>query len=192
MKYVKMLGLAAVAAMALMAFAGTASATVLTSPAGTHYTGAIQASAESSLLLRAGFANITCTESSVAGTTENTGGPSETVRGPISSLTFSNCNATVHVLKTGSLEVHTIGSGPNGTLTSTGAEATVATLGTSCTYGTNNTHIGTLTGSKTTGGNATLDIEAKLTKTAGGFLCASPAAWEGSYVVTNPSYLDIS
>jgi len=194
MKYVKMLGLAAVAAMALMAFAGTASATVLTSPSGTALPAGteIVASAESSLLLRAGFANITCTESNVVGKTENAGGAGETVRGPIGTLTFSSCNATVHVLKKGSLEVHAVGSGPNGTLISTGAEATVSTAGISCTYGTLNTHIGTLTGSSTTGGDATLHIEAKLNKTAGGFLCASPAAWEGNYIVTSPTPLDVS
>jgi hypothetical protein len=192
MKYVKMLGLAVVAAMALMAFAGSASATVLTSPAGTQYKGEIQASAESSLLLKAGFANITCTESNVAGTPTNFGGAASTVSGPISTLTFNVCNATVHVLKKGTLEIHTIGAGPNGTLTSSGAEVTVSTAGTSCTYGTNNTDIGTLTGSKTTGKTATMDIKASLTKTAGGFLCASPAAWEGSYVVTKPDYLDVS
>jgi len=192
MKYVKMLGLAAVAAMALMAFAGSASATVLTSPSGTQYKGEINASAESSLLLKAGFANITCTESSVAGTPTNFGSSTTTVSGPISTLTFSSCNATVTVLKKGSLEIHTIGKGPNGTLTSTGAEVTVATGGVSCTYATNNTDIGTLTGTTTAGTKATMDISASLTKSAGGFLCASPAAWEGSYWVTKPVPLSVS
>jgi hypothetical protein len=195
MKHVKMLGLAVVAAMALMAFAGSASATVLTSPAGTQYKGEINASAEpgTSLLLKAGFANITCTQSTVAGTPTNFGGAAATVSGPLSTLTFSSCNATVTVLKKGTLEIHAIGTGPNGTLTSSGAEVTVATGGVSCTYGTTNTDIGTLTGSKNLGvKTATMDISANLTKTAGGFLCASPAAWEGAYVVTKPDYLDVS
>ena len=194
MKYLKKLGFVAVWMGVMMAYASNASATVLTSPPGVALPAGVevQASAESSLLLRAGFANITCTESVLIMKTENPGGPVETVRGPVSHLTFSNCNATVHVLKKGSLEFHVIGNGPYGTVTSTGTEVTVSTLGTSCTYGTKNTDIGNLTGSAYTTTSATLDVSASLTKTAGGFLCNSPAPWEGSYVITSPWYLDVS
>ena len=190
MKYLWM-GLAAVSA--ILIGVSTASATTLTSPNGAVVPAGnqITLSLENSLLFRAGFTSLTCTQSSIAVNTENTGGSSETVRGPVESLTYSNCNATVHVLKKGSLEFHVIGGGPNGTVTSTGTEVTYASLGTSCTYGTANTPIGTLTGSKNTGSGATLDIKVNLFKTAGGFLCASPAAMEGSYVVTKPEYLDV-
>ena len=199
MKYVKMLGLVAVAAMALMALAGAASATTLTSPAGTVLPAGtvIDASAEpgTSLTLKAGFANITCTESTVKGKTTNAGGPTETVKGNIETLTFSNCGSSiVTVLKLGTLEIHTdtAKEDGNGTLTATGQEVTVAQSGVTCTYATNNTDLGTLTGSKNLGGKtATFDIAAELTKSAGGFLCASPAKWEGSYTVTTPDYLDV-
>jgi len=202
MKYLKMLGLAAVAAAALMAFvgAGSASATTLTCtnppgtkvvcPAGTT----IDATAGSSLNLKAGFANITCTESTVHGKTTNTGSSTETVKGHIEGLTFGKCNATVTVIEKGTLEIHTDQEGVtdnNGTLTGSGSVVTVATGGISCTYATNNTDLGTVKGSTSTGGIATMIINAELTKSAGGFLCANPAHWEGSYEITTPAWLDV-
>jgi len=203
MKLLKMAGLAAIAALGLMAFAGAGSAsattltctnppgTKVTCPAGTN----VDLSAESSLLIKAGFANITCTESTIKGKTSNTGSATETVKGNIETLTFSPCNATVTVLRKGSLEVHTdeegITSG-NGTLTGSGTEFTVAVSGVTCTYGTSNTDLGTLTGSSPkSNATATLDLTADLLKFAGGFLCASPARWEGTYTVTEPDWLDV-
>jgi hypothetical protein len=202
MKYVKMLGLAAVAAMALMAFASSASATTLTctNPPGTKVTcpagTVIDASAESSLTLHAGFANITCTESTVKGQITKPGSSTETASGPIETLTFANCpNAKVVVIKKGTLEVHTDEEGVtngNGTVTSSGAEVTVETAGITCTYATNNTDIGTLTGSSVTGSTATFDINAELTRVAGNiFFCATPAHWEGNYKITEPDWLDV-
>jgi len=203
MKYLKMLGLAVVAAAALMAFVGasSASATTLTctNPPGTKVTcpagTTIHATAESSLTLKAGFANITCTESTVHGLTSNTGSATETVKGNIEALTFGACNATVNVIKKGSLEIHTQNAtaNNNGTLTGTGSEVTVSTLGVSCVYGTPTaTDLGTLTGSTSRGGStATMDISAELTKISGGFACANPAHWEGSYTVTSPDWLDV-
>jgi hypothetical protein len=107
MKHLKMLGLALVAAAALMAFAGPASATTVTSPAGTEYTGEIYATATSSLLLQAGFSNATCTESTVKGKVESNGGAAAS--GNISFLSFSGCNFTLDVLSGGSLEVESTG-----------------------------------------------------------------------------------
>jgi hypothetical protein len=189
MKLFKILGVAAVAAMALMAFAGSASATTLTSPAGSIYTKEIKATAAGTLTLKAGFATITCTESTVAGK-PNAQSDTTTVTGNISTLSFGGCNATVTTLTKGSLEIHAIGSGPNGTLTGQGSEVTVSTAGTSCVYGASTgTHLGVLTGSSST--TATMDISAELTKISGGFLCANPAHWEGTYSVTTPDNLVI-
>jgi hypothetical protein len=204
MKYLKMLGLAAVAAAGLMAFvgAGSASATTLTCtnppgtkvvcPAGTT----IESTATSSLLLKAGFAEITCTASTVKGKTSNAGSTTETVKGPIETLTFTSCgSSTVDVIKNGSLEIHTDTEGVtdgNGTVTGTGSEVTVSAFGTSCVYGTPEPKdLGTLKGSSNTGGTATFTISASLSKVSGGFLCANPAAWSGSYKVTNPDWLDV-
>ncbi|MGN6254285.1 MAG: hypothetical protein ACTHO8_04805 [Solirubrobacterales bacterium] len=206
MKYLKMLGLAAIAACALMAFvgAGSASATTLTctEPAGTKITcpkgTEIHAVSEGKAVLDAPFGNIEC-ESTVTGKTSNTGSSTETVKGPIESLTFTNCgNDTVTVLKKGELEIHTF---PNekeweegkGTLTSTGTEVTVIHLGVHCIYTTSATDIGTLTGSKQTGATPTLDISATIPRTGGnsGAFCGTSAPWTGSYKVTTPDWMDV-
>jgi hypothetical protein len=195
MKYMKMLGLAAIAAAALMAFVGasTASATVLcktnASPCPEHYPSGttVEATLKSgtSALLEAGFANITCTSSTVTGKTSNTGGANETVKGAISTLSFSNCNATVTTIKNGELEIHATGKG-NGSLVGKGSEVTVAIGSTSCVYGTSTgTTLGTLTG----GTPATMNVKASLTRISGGFLCASPATWTATYTVTKPTTL---
>jgi hypothetical protein len=207
MKHLKIMGLAAVAVAAMMAFAGTASATILTSPAGTKYEGEIRSSAETSLTLKAGFANITCTESTVAGTPKNFGSATETVSGPIGTLSFGNANhecvlagsktvAIVTVISNGNLEIHTqeAKENGNGTLTGSGSKVKieVPSLGTTCVYGTGTgLDLGTLTGSRNTGTTATMDINAELSREEGGFTCANPAHWEGSYKVTVPDYLDV-
>jgi hypothetical protein len=198
MKYIKMLGLAAVAAAALMAFmgAGTASAAKLTSPAGTQLLAGtvIKAEAEGHVTLHPPIGSITCAKSSVEGKTTTAGGgnPTTTVKGEITLLTFTECNATVTVLKKGTLEIHSLGGG-NGTLTSSGAEVTVSFSGFHCIFSTSNTDLGTVTGSGVTKSNATLDISATIPRTGGssGVFCGSTAAWTGAYKVTQPNPLVI-
>jgi hypothetical protein len=201
MKYIKMLGLAAVAAAALMAFVGasTASAATLTSPANSVVTVGteIKAENEGKVILDPPFGAIECSVSTVAGKVTNAGGKTgeevtHTVSGSIETLTFSSCNATVTVLKKGTLEIHSLGNG-NGTLTSSGAEVTVQFFGTHCIFATNNTDLGTVTGSSTTGKTATLDISATIPRTGGssGVFCGSTAAWTGAYEVTAPDPLFI-
>ena len=219
MKYLKMLGLAAIAAGALMAFAGagTASATTLTctNPPGTRVvcpTGTvIKAESEGHATLDSIIGNIECA-STVEGSTSNEGSSTETVSGNISALTFTGCtnSAVVTVLAKGSLEVHTDPADPegksgktgNGTLTSTGTEVTVEQSGFHCIFKTNGTDIGTLTGA-TTATNAakefthmaTLDISATIPRTGGrsGIFCGSSAPWTGSYTVVSPNngWLDV-
>lgn len=196
MKYLKILGLAAIAAAALMAFAGTASATELTCGAEMCPTGTeIKSVSEGHATLDAPFGTIQC-NSAVSGKTSNTGG-AETVEGSISTLDFTNCtNATVDVLKNGTLEIHTAGStaNGNGTLTSTGAEVTVEYLGTHCIFTTKETDLGTVTGSaNTANGRATLDISARIPRTSGrsGVFCGESAPWTGSYEVTAPTTLNV-
>jgi hypothetical protein len=183
MKYVKMLGLLAVAAAALMAFAGVASATTLTSPTGTTYTGEIKAEAGTTEL-HCPFTTVSCTKSTVAGKVENSGA-GVTAGGKISSLTFTGCNFPVTVLKPGSLEIHHT-SGYNGTLTSTGAEITIETSIASCLYKTSATDVGSLTG----GSPAKLAINsAAIPRTGHSFFCGSSGQWTGSYEVTSPTSL---
>lgn len=202
MKYAKILGLLAVAAAAMMAFAASASATEVTSPTGTLYTGEIHAEAEHNAVdggpILHGPADIQCTNSTVSGTIE-THGSTTTAHGPINSLTFTNCNPgqDVTVLNPGRLIAHTDpepGAGKyDGTLTSDGAEVLIhlTSIGITCLYTTEETDIGTLTSSDTTEGTATLDIEGTIPRTGGSIFCGSSGTWTGSYEVTTPDTLYI-
>jgi hypothetical protein len=211
MKYVKMLGLAAVAAAALMAFvgAGTASATVLcnteTSPCtGTKY--GVGQKIESHLkggteaVLVAGFATVKCTTSVVNGAVTAAGSSSATVVGNITTLDFTNCNCTVAALENadktfGQLEIHYTSSG-DGTLTGKNSRVTINCSGVSCIFGTaaTGTTIGTVTGAKI----ATLKAEAKLPYVAGdasNFICTAGSgtgSWTANYEVTNPENLYVA
>jgi hypothetical protein len=178
MKYVKMLGLLAVAAAALMAFAGTASATILTSPEGTTYTGSIVATSSNSELDGA-FVTVKCGSSTAEGTVESHGGAE--VTGNISSLTFTECNYATTVKNAGSLGINNT----NG-VKSTGAEVSIATSIGTCVFTTNGTAVGSLT----EGAGASLDINSsKIPRTGGNFLCGSSGTWTGNYSVTTPSSL---
>jgi hypothetical protein len=194
MKYVKILGLLAVAAAALMAFAASASATTVTTETvggAIDTTPTIHAVSEGHAVLENSFANIECA-STVEGTVSSHGSGVTTVGG-ISTLTFTGCTNgwTVTVNAPGSLEIHWT-SGSNGTLTSSGATVT-AVLHTffgdvTCRYSTNNTHIGTVTGGSP---SATLHIEGSIPFHSGGGLCGEGASrWTGSYTTTRPLVVD--
>ena len=185
MKYVKMLGLLAVAAAALMAFAGTASATISSS---TGETPTIEATGVNTALDGA-FTTVTCSHSAVKGTVN--AHTATTASGPISTLDFTGCNYPVTVTTPGSLEVTTVAPTGNGTLTSSNASVSIHTSVGTCVFTTNKTHIGTVTGSITTGGNAVLDITGKIPRTGGNFLCGSSGQWTGSYTITHPSTFNV-
>ena len=192
MKYVKILGLLAVAAAALMAFAGSASADSATSPTGTTYTGEIVAEAEGHAVLDNPIAKIECA-SKVSGTISGHGA-GKAVSGTISSLTFGSPVGTctdewhVTVVNAGSLSVNGITGSYNGDAFSTGATVEATRFGITCRYATNNTTIGTVTG----GSPATLDISASIPFHSGSIFCGSGAtAWTGNYKVTTPGSLYI-
>jgi hypothetical protein len=187
MKYIKMLGLLAVSAAALMAFAGSASATTLTSSGGATPNIVATAGATS---LDGAFTTVTCLNSEVAGsvTGHGAGVPAS---GPISTLDFRECNFPVTVNKAGTLAVHGTTTTGNGTLTSSGAEVAIHTSVGTCVFTTSNTDVGTVTGSNVTGGHAVLDITGKIPRTAGNFLCGSSGTWTGSYTISTPSSLEV-
>jgi hypothetical protein len=189
MKYLKMIGLLAVTAVAMMGFAGSASAT-FTSPTGTEYTGELDASADpgTTLLLKAGL-EVTCTESTVKGpiTTNDT----EHTSGPLTSLAFSGCNGTVDTLVNGSLTIK------GDEVIAIGNEVTVERFGITCVYGGGaGTKIGTATNTTVNGKDVvTLDVNANLPKLPpSGPFCANIGVWTGSYIVTTPaeSFLDFT
>jgi len=201
MNSLKMLGLAAVAAVALMALVGsTASATVLCKAAEgeTCATGSAypeKTTIEAKLVagtkakLVTTFKTIECSKSSVKG--ETSAEEAEPLTGPEGTLTFEECNCEVKVLKVGKLSTVHIAGTNNGTLSSTGNESTVtcSTIFGSvhCIYATENTDVGTLTG----GNPAKLKAEAVIPRLTTNGLCSEQSEWSAEYEVTAPKPLFI-
>lgn len=189
MKYVKILGLAAVAAMALMAFvgAGSASATTLSSTNGNLPKGTVihaTLTKGSTAILESGSTVLdTCTESTIKGTTSNETGPS--VEGPIEVLSWGGCTHTTDTVAGGNLAI-TWTSGTNGTLAGKGSKVTVSTIFGSCTYGTSET--GTTLGEVKGGNPATIAISTTVPLIEGGFSCPSTSTWTANYTVTSATY----
>lgn len=202
MKYLKIISLAAVAAMALMAFASSASATELykrtatgieTLKAGTTIEATLATGTSSNLTTTEGTVLNTCTTSSVKGTTANAGSATETVRGEVKkeNLSWSNCTAgPVTTITGGELEIHWISGTTNGTLTAKNFEVTTETFLGKCTFVAGSaTHLGTLTGATSSTTSATMDINAVVTRKVNdpdSGLCPSSAKWTGTYTVTSP------
>jgi hypothetical protein len=202
MKYLKMLGLAAVAATALMAVAGagTASATVLCHSTSTPCSEKWKAGTEPRFIVKPGTAGIwrdtaggiaaECPKGELRAEITNAGSETETVKAsiPASGLTWENvegCIKTV-TLEGGTIEVHTISGSDNGTVTVSGVRVTISISGLSCIYSFGaNEHFGTLTASGS--GNAILDIDTYFLKKEGGFLCPSDLTWAEEFEQEVPS-----
>lgn len=196
MKHLKMLGLAAIAALGLMAFlgAGTASATTLATnsagtikyAAGTEIHSTLKTGTSALLETTGGSTIATCTGSTVKGKTSNETGTS--VSGSIETLTWTGCSQTTDNVTLGSLSI-TKSTGDSGTVAGSGTEVTLGVFGVSCTYGTGaSTTLGTITG----GAAPVLAINAVLSRTAGDeFLCPKSGRWTAEYVVTSPHELHI-
>jgi hypothetical protein len=207
MKYLKMLGLAAIAAAALTAVVGVGSASAVTLCENNQATGCtshvnsgqtITFTAEDSIKLAGPFGIVldTCTESTVKGFTTNTGADNTTtaVNGDIEELTdeggvhtvpgltFGKCTRKTTVGIGGTLSITASGTAGNGSVTSNGATVTIHEFpepfpGT-CAYVTTNTPIGTLTASATA---ATFDISATLNSETAN---CPQGTWSGHYVST--------
>jgi hypothetical protein len=203
MKHFKMLGLAIVAAAALMALvgAGTASATGLcknnettsycNEPYGAGTEIASRLVAETKWKLKTEPQTVECSKSTISGKTENAG-EGEAVKEPLTALTFSECNCTVSVLKTGSLKFESIAGTNNGTMKLEGNEITTlcSTIfgNVHCIYGAESIDLGTLTG----GNPAKADSLGAVPRLTTSFLCSSEAIWEASYEITAPKPLYVT
>jgi hypothetical protein len=209
MKYLKMLGLAAIAALALTAFgAGSASATNLcstnTNPCtGTLYGAGTNLSAKlktgTTAVLTNSLDTVTCTESSISGSISSNTSSGKNTTGTISSVTFTGCtdqngsNCTVEVKNTpwhAEATTETSKSNGNGKLDvkshGTGhPEAKVVCGGfLSCTFGTELATLGI------TGGNPAAVKAAGINLSLiSGFFCPSSATWDAEYEVTAPKPL---
>jgi hypothetical protein len=196
MKYVKILGLLAVAAAAMMSFAASASADYVTTTTGGETpalnTETIHAvnEAGTEVILENDISEIKCQTTTAQGKVEtHTGGASGTAAaGNLTALTFTNCTDSWHVTTTafGSLSVDWT-KGHNGDVFSNGTKVSATRFFVPCNYETKNTTIGTVTG----GNPATLHIEANIPLAAGSSeLCGEGAAkWEGAYVTTSELYV---
>jgi len=205
MKHVKRIGLAAVAAAALIAFvgAGTASATVVCSaqenpcsgankwPAGTviaatlKTTGKLVTTDEKTTL-------DTCTGSTIEGRLTSTGSATTTPSGPVELMTWTGCTFTTKTIQTGGLEIHSISGTHNGTVTTTGEfRITINTvLFGSCVFGvTSGTDLGELKE-----GNPAAGVVKMVAQKLSGSEAACPATAlaTGEYVQTKPSGTTVS
>lgn len=192
MKYMKMLGLAAVAAMGLMAFAGSASATELYNGATTLKSGTVLdfslKTGTSALLTETGGSTLdTCTGGTVKGKITNAGSSTTTVTGENTSITWSGCTFTTDTVTLGKLEAHHVTGTTNATLTADseiGVTINTVFFG-SCVYGVlANTDLGLVTG----GNPATFTANAVAKKLSGSaFACPETSKWVATYVSTEPA-----
>lgn len=195
MKYVKMIGLAAVAAMALMAFAGasTASATEICTvnsfpcPAGSAITELkLSKDPNTSPVLEttSGSVQDTCTGATAEGAVTQ-GSATKTVVGPHVNLGFTGCTneTTVNNAATCELEAHASGGG-NATVTAKGCTVTV-NLGVNCHFGAG---AGITLGEFVGGTTKTIAVNTVVSLVdENSFLCPTSARWTAWYIVTNHS-----
>jgi hypothetical protein len=187
MQYAKYIGLPALAVIAMMAFAGIAAATSVTSPTGTVYTGTGLLTAvdeNGHVTIDNPLSNIECS-STLEGELEEHG-VGQPVRGTITRLRLASCTNGWSVADSqGTIEIDSTG-GYNGTLTLSGLTIAATRFGIVCRYTTNSTDVGTVTG----GHPATIDLEGTLPFHSGSIFCGSGAASiTGAYRVSTPTML---
>jgi hypothetical protein len=201
MKYVKILGLAAVAAAALMAFvgAGTASATVLCSvtqtpcgaaniwPVGTVIDLSSEGTTKHKETGASGETLDTCKSSTIKGSTLNTGGSGVPVSISISTLDWNECTWTTTTIENGGLSVEGPLTGTSHGTVKVNARFRVTIsipfFG-SCVYG---AEAGTSIGTITEGKPATFDGNAIFRRLSGSSItCPETSNWSGSFTVTEP------
>jgi hypothetical protein len=202
MRYLKMLGLVAVAAAVLTALvgAGTASATVLcknnlntekcSEPYAVGTVGTASLPSGSSAIIEEvgpeGEALDVCNGSSVTETLQNAGSATTTVTGKVaaSGITWSNCTFATKTISGGEAELHWISGTDNGALTAKGFEVTINTVffGT-CVYGLGGTMKawGTIVG----GAPGSFTANAIVSKISGS-MCPTEARVTAKYVNTEP------
>lgn len=191
MKHLKMFGLAAIVALGLTAWVGsaTAQAELFTDNAKTirYATGTVidlsLKSGTSTKVTSGGSTIATCTGSTAKGKTSNETG--NTISVSIESLTWSGCNQTTDTVANGTLEIKWT-SGTSGEVIGKDSQWTMSIFASTCTYGFGGgTKLGTITG----GSEPVLTIETTIIKTAGSFLCPSTAGSDAEYTFTEPHAL---
>lgn len=213
MRTLNILGLAVLATAAMAVCTGSASATTLTSPAGTTLKAGteLKASAAEPFQLHTVLGTRTCDNSKWAGKVTSEGGASLTAEVELTSLTLDLCtsNFTFMVLKPGRLVIHTDSASADGNGIVTWSNASFTTVAHTivgdyhCKYHLE-TAVGTLTGSKNLGGKtATLTLQSvELVpdeEYPWWYYCTEEHENEeitgpvltGSYTIETPDYLDV-
>jgi len=204
MKHLKMLGLATIAALALVG-TGSASATVLCKTpltsgcatsgwdygVGTTFHFTTKAATTGVFETTGGVVLITCTGGTLHGSLSNTGGSASTASGLLSSWAWGTCSRATNTLTLGNIEIHHEAGTDNGTLTMTGGiQWTVNTIFGSCVFGTGEAlDVGTITG----GNPATINTgKAVVPKISGNAACPMHEVWNATYTITAPTPLYVS
>lgn len=189
MKHFGMFGLLVVAMAALMASAGSAAATTLTTSAGeTPFV--ITGASEGHVVFHSQIEEVECILST--GIYPEKHGAGIPVSGKVAPH-FSCKNEwqvkNEEATPLGTLSVTALGEG-NGTLTSSGSTIkAISPMGNICRYVTSNTHIGTVTVEEAM---TTVNLEAEVPFHSGGPLCGTePVPLTGSFKVTLPKILGI-
>lgn len=192
MKCLKVLGLAAIAAVSLLAFgAGTTSATTLFTDSAKTIKYPANTTIEASLVTGT-TANFTAPPGTVAATCSGsnwrakTGSETATwIEAAIETLDWSGCTPTVDTVVNGAVDIMWA-AGSNGELVGTSDDVTLVIGPSSCSYGAGT---GTVYGNMTGGSAPIWRTGAELSKVAGGFLCPSKMVLDAEYVVTAPHAL---
>jgi hypothetical protein len=215
MRHLKVMGVAAIAAFALIAFAGatTASATRLcatnTTPCGSIYShttfhSTLATGQPAVLTTSGGIINptLSCNTSTVSVTNTNAGGGEGVdVAGKLTALSFSGCtstnpagcstSATIGSLA-GSTGTVAYTSGMNGTLRLTPPTVSFSCpiLGSpvTCTFGGSGTVDATITG----GAPAVVDVRNQNIASIGGFGCPNASTWNATYHMTHTLFVSTS
>lgn len=204
MKYLKILGLAVIAAAAVMAFVGAGTASAETTlckvtsdpcPAGQGYgVGTVtkgQLVAGTKAELTGGF-NIRCEESTIEGSVETATTPTGNVAA--ANLKWGKCNGTVKTVTPGTIGVHHDGE-HNGTLTVKDFVVTVELLGVHCYFRPEANAHGTLTAGDPALIHFTelpVELIDNEIHNSDGFGCPSTAKWDATYEVTSPTPLYVT
>jgi hypothetical protein len=197
MKHLKLIGLAVVAAMAVIGFAGagSASATVLCKATETPCSEAnlikkgaeFSADTEGRTLIEetSGLIIESCTGGSLATTISGQGGATETViiSTTTSSWTWSGCEAGgLSATESGQLELQHLTGTDHATMTGKGFGIKLTKSG--CTYvSASGNEVGRVTG----GTSPVIDVHTVLTKSKGELTCPPDIVWIATYKITKPS-----
>lgn len=212
MRHLKVLGLASLGVVALIALfgAGSAPATVLCKttenpcPAGSKVAAGTEVDASLPLGVESIFDStdeeiikLWCTESTISFTTENAGSAFEPVKAKVTKWSWGGCTTTKKLvtLKTGQFEIDYIAGTGTGTVTGKGFEFTAETIfGADCIYGVQESPLdfGRLNEPSKGETQSQIEMEVAMPKLSGGIGCPAEGRIRARYLIPSPAPLYVS